>query len=177
MVTNKDVNIWINRCRNKALKSVDDEITTEINKWYNEIHKLQVDFKALESIKRILARINIFYTCADEENIVDLSVDFRDKKNWERYYDKEALVIAYIKKYDISKNQKLQELYNKKEAIETEHLNLKDKISVFRNPQKRISYLKELGFDVSTLTESNNVNKKYLFVCGDNKPDVIKKEV
>ena len=67
------------------------------------------------------------------------------------------------------------EKIKKKELVNSNYRNVLAMVDSL-SPKKAIEYLKELGFDTSSLEEPAkqelaviNVDKRYLFVCGDNK--------
>lgn len=180
MAVNKyDITDWITKCKNRAIDSVDEDITQYLSDLLKEFPKIQKDYELLEKLELIMQTMDNEYNSVSQKvyglsfdkevYCYSLANDYRTKIKGAN-----ALVYAYIIKNEEQYSeyyQHIQSLFEKRKKVEREYESLRNIVIKKRKVESMIKYLNELGFDTTTLmTLPSNINKDLLFVCHDNKP-------
>lgn len=181
MATKVQIRNWIEAVECKAIKSLKDKF--ELKK--SELEEIIRVEAGLRSLIDEIKKYNEMILLLEEEIFARYESDSRinyNRKYWGSFF-KECVSSKIIEsKLIVSCKIESQELLAlEKKYIEDVRL-VEENYATVRatawslSPKKAIEYLKELGFDTSSLdTESKqelavvNVDKRYLFVCGDNK--------
>lgn len=177
-----DVLNFLDKVEHKAIESIKREYQEKINAVkQSNISEYGIDKKA-EDIQKLLN-----YT----SDILDEIIEITNNSEGKMYYNVEN----YNNPYRSIKNLLGRDFYNNiinfithqnieglklqqkadENLVYSEYQKVKAICKEFPNGTKAYQYLKELGFDVSSIpTNQNNalvtvVNKDLLFVCGENK--------
>lgn len=176
MLTKEDVRVWLGKCQTKAMNVVEKELSdalAELSKKYPQCTK---DYKAILDCKEKICAFSKQYNTVF--NVLrDTDIEAYDIDTKKRFRGIDLLVVNYAKLYDSQEYEKIKELVSKVDKVRQEYNDLKDICQKMRKAEKAVKYLQDLGFNTETLIhESISVDKKFLFVCGDNKPDIKKQE-
>ena len=182
MMTKKDVTAWIERVENKALNSVKTEY--ECRKATEEERILQGS-GAIEIINKMQTLVD--QVAVENNNLIALLNTCpgvqQYSKNAYRGVSESISNLGNLHKEVHDKTDfqspeltRLKKVYEETaRSVRANYAAVKEEIKNKSNAARCVGYLKELGFDVSSLEAMDHteiavaVDKKYLFVCGDNK--------
>lgn len=165
---------WLTKCKAKAVRTVEAEMNEKILSFYYINSDIKFDDIYFGNFKRQLEVIKARY--GSEFGFCE-EPKYYSRTTYCYYYGRIALIMAYLENYKCEKElEEILAISKKKDKVASEYNNLIDKVRQIRKVDKALQYIKDLGFDISTLSEANTVDKKYLFVCGDNKPDITKEQ-
>lgn len=170
---------WIDKCKHKALKSVDKSIKKQLNTILEGHKTIQDSLNEYKECEKTLKRLKGFYEYGGAETHPPY-VNIKLEKSY--YYLNGDLVFVYqylnkkAKAGYVEYNALFEEVNSKIDKyyqVRCEYDSLYEKVKRIRNAKTILDYLENLGFDTSTIegVEKDNINRDLLFVCGDNKPD------
>lgn len=169
---------WIDKCKSKALKSVDESIKGKLTKILEGHKTIQDSVNEYRECEKTLKRLKDFYKYSGAE----AHPPYINIKATKYYYCLNGdLVFVYQYLQNKAKagymeyNGLLEEINAmlvKYYQVRNEYELLYSRVRKMRNVDTILVYLKNLGFDTSSIGGvKDNVNRDLLFVCGDNKPD------
>lgn len=174
MLSKSTIINWLSKCKTKAIRSVEVELNEKILSFYNINSGIELDYNYFNSFKGKLDVIEESY--GSRFNYYD-EPKYYSSTTGCYHKGKTALIMACLEKYKYTEQlEEILAICKKIDRVAWEYNNLIDKVRSIRKSEKALQYIKDLGFDIATLSEDDTVNKKYLFVCGDNKPDITKKQ-
>lgn len=181
MATRAQIRNWIEAVECKAVKSLKDKFELKKSE-LEEAVRAEIGLRSLiDEIKMLNDKILIL----EEEIFATYASDGRinyDRKYYGSFFKGCVSSKEIESRLGVSCRIESQQLLTLEKKYDEEVRLVKENYATVRakawslSPKKAIEYLKELGFDTSSLdTESKqelavvNVDKRYLFVCGDNK--------
>ena len=176
MILKSDISEWLRKCQSKAVDSVNKEMMDKILEYSKMFPVIQEDMKRLAKIQSEIDEIITHY--GDDMGFYTRPKIYSSEcLLW--FFNEYALTIAFLKKNDNEKLDEIVMLRGKRKRVSREYDTLIEKVRRIRRPEKAVQYLKDLGFDVSSLValdtgNKESIDKKLLFVCGDNKPNIAK---
>ncbi len=182
MATKSQIKNWVLSVKRKALDSVREEHEKKVKQIKlnlldthgisGKLSEMQVYSDKLTNLMDELQLI------CDESKEVSVSsyYSYGLKDLINKMSDVKKLFIKYSSKFNSSKLVQEDKRYDEKKwLVESNYENVLATVNIL-SPKKALEYLKGLGFDISSLEEPVkqelaviNVDKRYLFVCGDNK--------
>lgn len=169
---------WIDKCKYKALKSVDESIKDKLTKILEGHKTIQDSVNEYQECEKALKRLKELY----KYNGAEVHKPYIHIKVKNRYYPLNGDLV-FVYQYLQNKSQagyveyngllkEINEKLNKYFQVQSEYELLYSRVRKMRNVNSILGYLKNLGFDTSTIGGvKDNINRDLLFVCGDNKPD------
>lgn len=173
-----DVKDWINKCKSRAIDSVDKDINSYIAEIAINFPIIQSDYDFLVQTEASMKALREKYKDVEDLRFYQ-NVYCRDNfenEYWSRLVFKglNALVYSYIidnKEEYQEYYQHIKSLFDKRKKVKLEYESLNSVVMKKRKVEAMVKYLNDLGFDTSSLmTLPKNINKDLLFVCHDNKP-------
>lgn len=176
MVTKEDVRVWLSKCQTKAINVVEKELSDSLAKLAKKYPQCLKDYETILAHKEAVLSLAVQYDTGF--NLFrDTDIEAWNSDMQKRFRGINLLVVSYLKLHNMEEYKKIQELVSKIDKVRREYNDLKDICQKMRKTEKAVKYLQDLGFNTETLlSESISVDKKFLFVCGDNKPDITKSE-
>lgn len=181
MATKVQIRNWIEAVESRAVKSLKDKF--ELKK--SELEEVVRVETGLRSHINEIMMLNDKILHLEEEIFTTYESDSRinyDRKYYGSFFKQCVSSKTIESKLIFSCKIESQELLALEKKYDEDVRLVKDNYATVSaiawslSPKKAIEYLKELGFDTSSLdVESKqelavvNVDKRYLFVCGDNK--------
>lgn len=181
-LTKSQVRQWVEAVEMKALNSIQEDYINNLNK---EKDRILED----TGIKNVICKIDAIASELNDsrEELHSLITNNNDNVSYyDSGYGSLSRVFDVIGNFDKSfkekaridsnKTQRLAKDYEeKRRLVKANYESVKAEV-MKHTPAKSIEYLKQLGFDTSTLVEKEPkqeiaavVDTRYLFVCGDNK--------
>lgn len=169
-----DVTTWLDKCRLKALSSIDSDINQYLSDLANKAPTIKEDYQILGDVEYKIKTLQDRYKGVNGLYFDKIICCFSDYYGRSKIVGINALVYSHIihnkEQYSEYYNH-LKYLFEKKKKVDKEYESLISIVIKKRNVESMIKYLNELGFDTSSLmTLPQNINKDLLFVCHDNKP-------
>jgi arginyl-tRNA synthetase len=178
----KDLILFIDKVEQKAIKSVKERYEKLIEEEKIKILK-EKDYAA--RINKVQRKVNDLFSEA-QDLVLDMKEDITVR--YEYYYDiakqlssftgKDRILenVKYNGKFDGGSVQLIRnECERELEAVKDNYKKVRVVVDSFTSANKIAEYLKELGFDLSSLEKQEctalvcEIDKTKLFVCGENK--------
>ena len=181
MLTKKEVTHWVYRVRDKAFRSLQDAYEKAVKEEEDRIFK---ESGAADIIKKLEASMREMNR--KHERLVSLMRDSQEMSyetascyGLSYHLDKIDPVDRKVRnaiKYASKKLTQLKKKYEDDEKkVGANYATVLAELKLKSNAKRCVEYLKELGFDTSSLEKLEHTEvavqlaRRYLFVCGDNK--------
>lgn len=181
MLTKKEVGRWVEKVRDKALNSIKDDYFNAVK---TEQDRIFAESGAAEIVKKL--EVSMQEVNREHDKLMDLMKENRMMSYAESscyglaYYlnkiDPIERIVRNAVKYESKKLMQLQKKYEDTERnVTANYAAVLSELKLKSNAKRCVEYLKELGFDTTSLEKLEHtevavqLDKRYLFVCGDNK--------
>lgn len=181
MLTKKEVTNWVYRVRDKAFRSLQDAYEKAVKEEEDRIFKESGAADIIKNLEASMREMN-----REHEKLISLMRDSQEMSyetascyGLSYYLDEIDPVDRRVRnaiKYDSKKLTQLKKKYEDDERkVGANYAAVLSELKLKSSVKRCMEYLKELGFDVSSLEKLEHtevavhLDKRYLFVCGDNK--------
>lgn len=181
MLTKKEVTNWVYRVRDKAFRSLQDAYEKAVKEEEDRIFKESGAADIIKNLEASMREMN-----REHEKLINLMRDSQEMSyetascyGLSYYLDKIDPVDRRVRNainYDSKKLTQLKKKYEDDERkVGANYAAVLSELKLKSSVKRCMEYLKELGFDVSSLEKLEHtevavqLDKRYLFVCGDNK--------
>lgn len=181
MVTKSQIKNWVLAVKSKARESVKkehEEKVTQIKDCLLDKYGISHQLAEMQLLSNKLAILmdDLEVICDESKEISVAGYSHGLEDVIGRLHNIRALFINRSSRFDSSKLVQEDKRYQEKLSnVDSNYASVLAMVNIL-SPKKAIEYLKELGFDTSSIEEPVkqelaviNVDKRYLFVCGDNK--------
>lgn len=181
MLTKKEVTNWVYKVREKAFMSLQEACEKAVKEEEDRIFKESGAANIIKKLEASMREVN-----REHEKLINL-VHENQEMSYETvscyglsyYLDRIGPVDRMIRKaikYDSKKLTQLKKQHEDDERkVGANYAAVLAELKLKSNAKRCVEYLKELGFDTTSLEKlehtevSVQLDRRYLFVCGDNK--------
>lgn len=181
MLTKKEVTNWVYRVRDKAFRSLQDAYEKAVKEEEDRIFKESGLPEIIQEMDKLLLEVNRKNNEMSKilKNSGYMSYTEAAYYGLTYYLNKIDNIEHVVRNHIDFESRKLTQLKNRyeddKRNVEANYAAVLAELKLKSNVKRCMEYLKELGFDVSSLEKLEHtevavqLDRRYLFVCGDNK--------